>query len=55
MLKRRLCSEQQADSEQKKKLLAEARDTLSAFLNLYPDSFYAERAKKILADMPKAE
>jgi hypothetical protein len=55
MLKRRLCSEQQAASEQKKKLLAEARDTLSAFLNLYPDSFYAERAKKILADMPESE
>jgi hypothetical protein len=55
MLKRRLWSEQQAGSEQKKKLLSETRDLLSAFLNLYPNSFYAGRANKILADLPKSE
>jgi hypothetical protein len=56
MLKKRLWSEEgPAGSEQKKKLLVETRETLSLFLNLYPDSFYAERAKKILADLPKAE
>jgi outer membrane protein assembly factor BamD (BamD/ComL family) len=55
MLKKRLWSEQQTASEQKKKLLSETRDLLSGFLNRYPDSFYAEKAKRILADLPKSE
>ena len=55
MLKKRLWSEQQTASEQKKKLLSETRDLLSGFLNRYHDNFYAEKVKKILADMPKSE
>ena len=56
MLKKRLwLQEQQSGSEQKKKLLSETKDILSSFLNLYPDSFYAESVKKILAGLPKAE
>jgi hypothetical protein len=48
---------QQSDSnpEQKKKYLADARDVLTDFINLYPDSIFAEQVKKNLADLPGAE
>jgi hypothetical protein len=45
---------QQSDSnlEQKKKLLAETRATLTSFISLYPDSFCAEQVKKNLDNLP---
>ncbi|UCE99382.1 MAG: hypothetical protein JSV82_09515 [Planctomycetota bacterium] len=45
---------QQSDSnlEQKKGYLADARATLASFINLYPDSFFAEQVRKNLADLP---
>ncbi len=55
MLKKRLLQEQQSGSEQKKKLLLETKDIFTSFLKLYPDSFYSESVKKILAGLPKAE
>jgi len=38
--------------EQKKENLADARTTLTRFISLYPDSFCAERVKKILNNLP---
>jgi hypothetical protein len=32
-----------------------AREMLTRFLNLYPDSFYAPQIKKNLEDLPKLE
>jgi hypothetical protein len=48
---------QQGESslEQKKKFLADARATLSAFMNFYPDSFFAEQVKKNLDNLPTIE
>jgi hypothetical protein len=48
---------QQSDStpEQKKKYLADARNVLTDFVNLYPDSIFAEQVKKNLADLPSTE
>ena len=48
---------QQSDSnlEQKKKLLAETRATLTSFISLYPDSFCAEQVKKNLDNLPTVE
>ena len=48
---------QQDDSnlEQKKKYLADARATLTSFINLYPDSFCAEQVRKNLDDLPVVE
>jgi len=45
---------QQEDSnaEMKKRYLAEARNTLNVFLNIYPASFYAEQVKKNLESLP---
>jgi len=45
---------QQSDSnlEQKKKLLAETRATLTSFISLYPDSFCAEQVEKNLDNLP---
>jgi hypothetical protein len=42
----------QANSELKKKYLADARATLESFLNLYPNSFCAEQVKKNLDGLP---
>jgi hypothetical protein len=39
-------------SEQKKKLLADARATLESFIKLYPASFLAEQVKKNLDGLP---
>jgi hypothetical protein len=45
----------QANAEQKKLYLADAKATLTGFLSLYPKSICAEQAKKNLADLPAAE
>jgi len=42
----------QSNSEQKKKYLADARATLESFINLYPSSFCAEQVKKNLDSLP---
>ena len=41
--------------ELKRANLMRARDTLTSFLDLYPDSFYAPQIKKNLADLPQPE
>ena len=43
----------ESNSEQKKKYLAEARTTLTSFIEQYPDSFCAEQARKNLEDLPE--
>ncbi len=43
----------ESNPEHKKKYLAETRALLTSFINLYPDSFYAEQAKKNLDNLPK--
>lgn len=45
----------ESDAEQKKKHLANARATLSKFLELYPNSFCAEQVKEVLGGLPAAE
>ena len=42
----------ESNTERKKKYLADARATLESFLNLYPNSFYAEQVKKNLDGLP---
>jgi hypothetical protein len=42
----------ETDPQQKKKHLIEARETLTEFINLYGDSFYAEQVKENLNDLP---
>jgi len=42
----------ESNLEQKKKYLADARATLTSFIEKYPDSFCAEQAKKNLDDLP---
>ncbi len=44
-----------ANSEQKKKYLADARATLTAFLRMYPSSFPAEQVKKNLTSLPTSD
>jgi hypothetical protein len=41
--------------EQKKELLADARETLTNLVSLYPDSFCAEQAKKNLEHLPTVD
>jgi hypothetical protein len=45
---------QQSESnlEQKKKSLAETRAILKRFLDLYPESIFADQAKKLLSNLP---
>lgn len=43
----------ESNAEHKKKYLAEARALLTSFINLYPNSFYAEQVKKNLDNLPK--
>lgn len=45
----------ESNMEQKKKLLAEARKTLSDFIAIYPSSFCAEQVRKNLTDLPGVE
>jgi hypothetical protein len=42
----------ESNTEMKKKLLEEARATLTSFINLYPDHFCAEQVKTNLAGLP---
>jgi hypothetical protein len=44
-----------SNAELKKKYLAETRDTLTSFVSLYPNSFYAEQVKKNLEGLPTVE
>lgn len=48
---------QRADdsSEEKRRLLADAREMLAGFLALYPDSFYADQVKRNLDNLPRPE
>ena len=43
----------ESNPEQKKKYLADARVTLTSFIERYPNSFCAEQAKKNLDDLPE--
>jgi len=45
----------ESNLEQKKRKLADARTSLTSFINLYPDSFYAELARKTLEALPSVE
>ncbi|MGD0597205.1 MAG: hypothetical protein ABSA64_06745 [Sedimentisphaerales bacterium] len=44
-----------ASAEQKKKYLADARATLTAFLRMYPSSFPADQVRKNLASLPAGD
>jgi outer membrane protein assembly factor BamD (BamD/ComL family) len=44
----------ESNAELKKKHLEEAKATLSSFISLYPNSFYAEQVKKNLDGLPAA-
>ncbi len=46
--------EDDSDAE-KRRFLAEARDMLNSFLNLYPDSFYVEQVRRNLEDLPRLD
>jgi hypothetical protein len=43
----------ESNPENKKKFLAQTRALLTSFINLYPDSFNTEQAKKNLDNLPK--
>jgi hypothetical protein len=43
------------DRERKKRLLVEARDMLTSFMNLYPSSFYVEQVSRNLEGLPRSE
>ena len=45
----------ESDAELKKKHLADARITLSKFLELYPSGFSSEQVKEVLGGLPAAE
>jgi hypothetical protein len=45
----------EAKPEQKKKYLTQARETLSRFIKLYPNSFYTEQVKENLENLPKGD
>ena len=45
----------QADIEQKKKYLAQARATLTSFISSYPGSIFTDQAEKNLDDLPTVE
>jgi hypothetical protein len=47
--------QEESDSEKKNGLLAEARATLTRFLELYPDSIFSARVTQILAGLPAVE
>jgi hypothetical protein len=55
LLQRKFWSQLQSNSEQKKKLLADTRQTMTSFLGIYPDSIYAEQIKKVLSDLPNVD
>ena len=45
----------ESNSEQKKKYLAEAREILTSFISLYPNSFCADQVQKNLDDLPAVD
>ncbi|HUT30087.1 MAG TPA: hypothetical protein VMX13_09870 [Sedimentisphaerales bacterium] len=45
----------ESNPEKKKDLLADARATLTSFVSLYPDSFFAEHVQKNLDDLPTVD
>lgn len=45
----------ESDSDQKKKYLADARATLSRFIELYPSSHCSQQVKDVLGGLPTAE
>jgi len=56
LLKRRLWSQvDKTEPEQKKNRLLEARKDLTGFIELYPESIFAEQAKKNLESLPTVE
>jgi hypothetical protein len=54
-LKIGLWQREEGSNEEKRKLLVDARDMLTSFLTLYPDSPYAERIESNLKGLPKPE
>jgi hypothetical protein len=55
-LKIRLYQEEDgSDREKKRRLLTEARDMLTSFTSLYPDSFYVEQVERNLEVLPRSE
>jgi hypothetical protein len=52
---RQFQNEPDASRDKKKEYLTASRETLTTFLSLYADSFYAEQVKKNLDDLPKPE
>lgn len=55
-LKIRLYQEEgDADRNNKRRLLTEARDMLSSFTSLYPNSFYVEQVERNLEALPRPE
>jgi hypothetical protein len=54
-LKIGLYQREDESDRQKRKLLTEAREMLTSFLELYPNSFYAEQVKRNLDNLPKPE
>ncbi len=56
ILKVQLSKQQPTDrSEEKARHLTEARETLEAFVKLYPDSIFTEQAQSILNNLPSRE
>ena len=56
LLKKSLWLQQDdSSSEQKKKYLTETRTNLKSFVTLYPDSIFAEQAKKNLENLPTVD
>lgn len=55
LVKIRCWKERQSQNGQAKSFLVEARQTLSRFTELYPDSFYAEQARSMLDTLPAGE
>ncbi len=55
LLKISIWRQQSGSNPEQKKYLVEARGVLTDFVNLYPDSIFAEQVKKNLADLPSIE
>jgi hypothetical protein len=55
LLQKRFLTQQEANTEQKKKIQEGLRAMLTNFITLYPDSIYTEKVKTFLGDLPKAE
>ncbi len=55
LLKISLWQQNEVSPDKKKKYLFEAREVLKSFVDLYPNSFWAEQVNKNLANLPKTE